>query len=84
MIGGVVALALLLFVLTTVHIRDSKKRKTIAEQAAVLAAIYNSVPAMMFTKDINGLYTSCNDKFQALSRADRSEIIGKYPHELET
>jgi ABC-type amino acid transport substrate-binding protein len=65
------ALTLMLGLLTFLYLKDRKKRETIAEQASILSAIYNSVPAMLFTKDLNNRYTSCNSKF--LEEAKLSE-----------
>jgi len=75
-------LALTLVILAISYRKDSKKSRTIAEQSAMLAAIYDSFPAMVFSKDLNGLYTSCNRKFEEETGSPKSEIIGKTFAEL--
>ncbi|MCL2029594.1 MAG: transporter substrate-binding domain-containing protein [Deltaproteobacteria bacterium] len=84
LIGAVAVSALMLVLLTIAYTKDRKKRKTIAGQAAVLSAIYNSVPAMMFTKDLNNLYTSCNSRFAEEYEVSESDLIGREYAEIAT
>ncbi|MDR2578440.1 MAG: transporter substrate-binding domain-containing protein [Chitinispirillales bacterium] len=70
------ALLVVIALLAFLYIRDRKKRETIAGQATVLSAIYNSIPAMVFTKDLNDRYTSCNNKFLEETKTMQSQLIG--------
>ena len=81
-IGTAAALFLMLFFLTSLYLRDRKKRNQISEQAAVLAAIYNSIPVMVYTKDLNNLYTSSNTKLLEDFNISESQLIGKSLGEL--
>ena len=72
----------LLVLLTFILLQSIKRRKIIAEQAATLSIIHNTVPALMFSKDINGRYTSCNSKFEEFTGIEESGIIGKFPSEI--
>ncbi|MCL2070077.1 MAG: PAS domain-containing protein [Treponema sp.] len=83
-IGAAIALALVLIIMTALYLRDRKKRKTITEQTAVLSAIYDSIPGLVYTKDTDGLYTSCNRLFSTLAGVGPSEIIGKHPSEIKS
>ncbi|MDR1802150.1 MAG: transporter substrate-binding domain-containing protein [Treponema sp.] len=62
---------------------NNKKTITIAEQASILSAVYDSIPAILHTKDKNNLYTSCNKNFIELAGKAESEIIGKSAVELD-
>ena len=77
-----ITLTFVIGLLTVVYIRDRKKRKTIVAQASVLSAIYDSIPGIVFTKDKNGLYTSCNRLFSTMVGASSQEIIGKHPNDF--
>ena len=76
-IGTVAALVLILVFLTISYMRNTKKNKTIAEQTSVLSAIYNSMPAMVFTKDLDNRYTSCNSRFLKEMNVKESDVIGR-------
>jgi len=78
-ISAAIALVLLLIYLLIIYLRDRKRRKTIAAQASTLTAIYDSIPGIVFTKDKNGFYTSCNRLFSAMVGVSPQEIIGKHP-----
>ncbi|MCL2009549.1 MAG: transporter substrate-binding domain-containing protein [Synergistaceae bacterium] len=77
-------LTLSLAILMVLYLKDAQKSRTIAEQSATLAAIYNSMPAMVYTKDFNGLYTSCNRRFEEELEISESEIIGRAFHDMDT
>ncbi|MCL2044566.1 MAG: ATP-binding protein [Treponema sp.] len=81
-LGAIVTLAIMLVFLTIIHFRDRKKRKIITGQAAVLSAIYDSIPGLVYTKDTGGLYTSSNRLFNNLACVGSAEIIGKHPKEI--
>jgi len=51
-------------------------------QATMISAIYDSVPAMLFCKDTDGLYTSCNNLFEKLVGLSESELIGRSAYEV--
>ena len=78
LIIGMVVLLFAIVIFFSVFITYiSLSRKTIAGQAATLSAIYDSIPALVFTKDMNNLYTSCNKTFENAFMVKSSEIIGK-------
>jgi len=81
--GAAVALAILLVAMIYFHLKSRVKRRIIAEQAATLNAIYNSLPAMIFTKDFNNKYTSSNNLFLKLAGCSEKELIGSEYHEAE-
>ncbi|MCL2064638.1 MAG: PAS domain S-box protein [Candidatus Cloacimonetes bacterium] len=79
----VIALSLVLCVLMAMFIKNKKSNKTISMQAATLDAIYNSIPAMIFTKDLNNKYTSFNNKFAEETKTNESDLIGKDFSDIE-
>ena len=81
---AIITLGLLFIIMTILYIRDRSKRKTITKQAAILNAIYDSVPGLMYTKDTKGIYTSCNRLFHELAGVESSDIIDKHPSEISS
>ena len=77
-----IILFLILVLLVILLLQNRQKRKTIEEQAATLSVIYNTMPAMIYCKDLNGLYTVCNSKFEEFFRLSGAEIIGRTPQEI--
>ncbi|MDR2559872.1 MAG: transporter substrate-binding domain-containing protein, partial [Oscillospiraceae bacterium] len=82
-ISIIIVLSLMLVVFTVLYIKDKRKRKTIAEQAATLTAMYDSIPAMVFTKDFNNRYTSFNQRVLKLAGCTASELLGVEYYETE-
>ena len=52
------------------------------EKTAALSTIYQSIPDLLFSKDTDGRFTSCNPSFEAFAGLPESEILGKYPTEI--
>ena len=52
------------------------------EKTATLFTIYNAIPDLLYSKDKQGKYTSCNPSFEAYVGLPSSEIIGKYAAEI--
>ncbi len=47
------------------------------EQKAFLYTIINTIPDLIWIKDVNGVYLACNEMFERLYNAKESEIVGK-------
>ena len=73
---------MLIIMLIVLFIKNTFTTEKYKNQMITLSAIYASMPDMMFAKDTNGLYTSCNDSFAEFARLPESEIIGKTPLEI--
>jgi PAS domain S-box-containing protein len=69
------ALFIMLIIVFVLYSKDRKRRKTISGQAATLAAIYNSLPAMVYTKDLSNRITSFNDYFKRITLGGELELI---------
>ncbi|MCL2107714.1 MAG: ATP-binding protein [Oscillospiraceae bacterium] len=76
-IGVLIALFVIIAILVVSYTMILKTRKAMAEQTARLHAIYNSIPALVFTKDLNNLYTSCNSTFEREFGVTKEDIIGQ-------
>ncbi|MCL1992289.1 MAG: ATP-binding protein [Spirochaetes bacterium] len=62
-----------------------RNRTTMAlykEKAAVLNAIYKTLPDVVHCKDAEGRYTSCNPSFEKFAHCTEAELVGKTPFEL--
>ncbi|MDR2543009.1 MAG: transporter substrate-binding domain-containing protein [Treponema sp.] len=75
------ALAFMLIILIVIYIKDRKKRNTIAEQAAALSAIYNSLPAMVYTKNLDNKITSSNKNFIKIAQGGEAEMLSEEFHD---
>ena len=64
-------------ILVFLTIRNRQLRKEQKDQAAVLSTIYNILPDLLFTKNRNGAFTSCNRSFEQLHGMKEQEIIGR-------
>jgi PAS domain S-box-containing protein len=49
----------------------------VIEQKAELRELFNQIPALIWIKDVDGKYISCNKKFEELYGAEESQIKGK-------
>ncbi|MDR3013364.1 MAG: response regulator [Chitinispirillales bacterium] len=80
---GAGVLVLLFISVTSIYLIDRKKRELFAKQAVTLSAIYDSIPAMVFTKDLNNKYTSMNKKCLEETQVGRVKFIGKEAIDIE-
>lgn len=69
---------------TVIHdITELKKaHEEINRQAGVITSLLDSIPDLIFIKDINGVYLGCNPPFAELVGISREEVIGKTDYEL--
>ncbi|WP_425806199.1 PAS domain S-box protein [Desulfitobacterium sp. Sab5] len=64
-------------------INELKKIETEkARQSALLVSLIDSIPDLIFYKDIQGIYLGCNDSFEKYTGKSKKEIIGKTDYEL--
>jgi diguanylate cyclase (GGDEF)-like protein/PAS domain S-box-containing protein/putative nucleotidyltransferase with HDIG domain len=74
------------FVGFTGTVRDIDHLKKIelesSRQAALIVSIMNSIPDLIFYKDLEGHYIGCNDAFAEFCGRPKDEILGKTDHEL--
>ena len=69
---------LFLFIVTFVlFIRNTKTRQLYKDQMIKLSAIYNSLPDLVYSKNINGEFTSCNKNYELFFGVKEEDIIGK-------
>ncbi|MEI6577747.1 MAG: PAS domain S-box protein [Bacteroidota bacterium] len=60
--------------------RNAKEETT--RQSGLIRSLLNSIPDMIFFKDLEGVYMGCNPSFTEFVGKSRSEIIGKTDYDL--
>ena len=74
-------------------VKNNRHRRTLAstvkarttqleEKTATLSTIYNAIPDLLYSKDTEGRYTSCNPSFETYSGLSANAIMGKYAPEV--
>ncbi len=54
----------------------------IKRQAGLIAALLDSIPDIIFLKDINGIYKGCNSEFARHVGRSKDQIVGKNDYDL--
>lgn len=72
----------LIIVIFTSQNKIVRMNKKLENEKQTLRTIINSSPDMMLIKDLNGVYTDCNDKFLDFIDAKREDIIGTTDYDL--
>ena len=82
-----------LFVVLLFYIKNRRINKNLEEtvqkrtlelenKTAALSTIYDSIPDLVFSKDVNSIYTSCNPSFEQFAGMTEAELIGKSDKEI--
>ena len=79
---SVAVLLALIIALIIMNIKNYRLRKQYKNQVTTLSAIYNALPDIVFSKDKNGVFVSCNHAFTEMHGRSESEIIGKTSQSL--
>ncbi|MCL1807184.1 MAG: ATP-binding protein [Oscillospiraceae bacterium] len=58
------------------------KRENNSEHTAIITAMYDMLPDVIFSLDCSLRYTSCNHAFETFSSMREEDIIGKTDHEV--
>lgn len=74
-------LSIILFWNTQLRRKVYLKTKDLRESEAKLRTLINTLPDLVWLKDPDGRYLSCNKKFERFFGAKESEIIGKTDHD---
>jgi PAS domain S-box-containing protein len=56
---------------------NSKTTKLYKEQATTISTVYDSLPDLVYSKDLNGAYTSSNASFAKFLGISKEEMLGK-------
>ena len=56
----------------------------IKQQAGLIAALLDSIPDIIFLKDINGVYKGCNSEFAKHVGRSKDQVVGKTDYDLYT
>jgi len=66
-----------------VDITDRKHaEKTLADKEAQLRTLLQTIPDLIWLKDVNGVYMTCNKMFEQFFGSPESEIIGKTDYDF--
>lgn len=57
-------------------------QEALTKQAGLITSLLDSVPDLIFYKDLDGVYLGCNPPFAAFVGRPRADIIGKTDYEL--
>lgn len=70
-------------VVTFVDITERKQaEKALQSSEARLSALIRTIPDLIWMKDANGIYQSCNPMFERFFGASESEIVGKSDYDF--
>lgn len=72
------------FLFSIIHDITERKRaeELLAHRTALLTSLLDSIPDIVFFKDINGVYLGCNPRFAAFVGRPRDQIAGRTDHDL--
>lgn len=59
-----------------------ERSNQLAQEQALLVSLLNSIPDLIFYKDVNGIYLGCNDAFVEFVGRSSEEIVGKSDFDL--
>jgi|GEM_PF-3968279 len=63
-------------------VEREKAEKTLAEHEARLRTLIETIPDYIWLKDIDGVYLSCNPRFEQFFGAPEAEIVGKTDYDF--
>ena len=76
-ISAALVLFVLLVILFYLFFTNRRTGERYKNQMLTLSTMYNSLPDLVYSKNINGEYTSCNKNFEDFVGKPSSEIMGK-------
>ena len=59
-----------------------KQESEIIQKSALIQSLFDSIPDLIFYKDLNGVYQGCNKIFAQFNNKTAEEIVGKTDYEL--
>jgi len=75
-------LVAVLLIMVVLLIDNHKTTKLYKEQATTISTVYDSLPDLVYSKDLNGAYTSSNDSFAKFLGVSKEKMMGKTILEL--
>ena len=72
-----IILLILFFILAILFVKNMRTGQLYRNKMLTLSTIYKSLPDLVYSKDANYTYTSCNHAFEEFTGYTESEIIGK-------
>jgi PAS domain S-box-containing protein len=68
--------------LASIAIERSRIRQNLAKSEAHLRTLVRTMPDLIWLKDANGVYLTCNPRFEQFFGADEADIVGKTDHDF--
>ncbi len=62
--------------------KQFEEQKKLEELSSHLQSLFNSIPDLVWMKDIKGVYTTCNKRFEDFFGAKKNNIIGKTDYDF--
>ena len=66
----------------TLMVKRTQAEKALAQSESHLRILVNTIPDLIWLKDQNGVYLSCNPMFERFFGAKESEIVGKTDYDF--
>jgi len=81
---AVVIILVIIFFLWNAQLRRTvqKKTKDLSQRESHLRTLLEAIPDMIWLKDPNGVYLSCNSRFERFFGAKESEIVGRTDYDF--
>ena len=68
--------------LASIAIERSRTRLNLAQSEAHLRTLVRTIPDLIWLKDAEGVYLTCNPSFEQFFGADEADIVGKTDHDF--
>lgn len=75
-------LFVILLIIIFLLLKTRRLGKDLERQTATVSTIYSSIPDLVFCKDLDGVYVSCNPSFERFMGMQEKDIVGKTVPEL--
>jgi PAS domain S-box-containing protein len=72
----------LLVIMVVLFVDNKNTTRLYKEQATTISTVYDSLPDLVYSKDLNGAYTSCNASFAKFLGIGKEDMLGKTVRDL--
>jgi PAS domain S-box-containing protein len=72
----------LLVIMIVLFVDNKNTTRLYKEQATTISTVYDSLPDLVYSKDLDGAYTSCNDSFAKFLGISKEDMLGRTVQDL--
>ena len=72
----------LLVIMIVLFVDNKNTTRLYKEQATTISTVYDSLPDLVYSKDLDGAYTSCNDSFAKFLGISKEDMLGRTVEDL--